>query len=80
MPKNSTPPAEEQNPVANDVAAVDEPTRHQFPTAQTEPGSAEYVVATEELFCYGVRAHMPGDLVPADNVERNGWGEKVRPA
>ncbi len=61
-----------------DQAAVAEPTQHSFPTQQTE--APKYVVAKDELFVGGVRAHNVGDLVPVDNVERNGWADKVKPA
>lgn len=35
------------------------------------------LVATEPLFIGRARAHNVGDLVPADNVERNGWTDGV---
>lgn len=38
---------------------------------------ADTFIATEPLFIDGVRAHNAGDSVPADNVERNGWQDKV---
>lgn len=34
-------------------------------------------IATEPLFVGTARAHNPGDVVPADNVERNGWQDSV---
>jgi len=34
-------------------------------------------IATEDLFIGTARAHFKGDEVPADNVERNGWQDKV---
>lgn len=35
------------------------------------------VVAKEDLFVNGVKAHNAGDAVPAENVEPNGWEEQV---
>lgn len=35
-------------------------------------------VAAEDLFIARVRAHRAGDRVPAANVRRNGWDDKVR--
>jgi hypothetical protein len=41
---------------------------------------ARYVVATRRLTTpTGALAHLPGDLVPTQNVERNGWAGGVRP-
>lgn len=37
----------------------------------------KYVVATAPLFIDYTRAHNPGDLVPAENVDRNGWADGV---
>lgn len=37
-------------------------------------------IATEPLFVGTARAHNPGDVVPAENVERNGWEDKVATA
>lgn len=37
----------------------------------------EYKVATENLFVGTALAHAKGDLVPAENVEPNGWGDSV---
>lgn len=37
----------------------------------------EYKVATENLFVGTALAHAKGDLVPVENVERNGWGDSV---
>jgi hypothetical protein len=37
-------------------------------------------IATEPLFIGTARAHNPGDVVPADNVERNGWQDGVAKA
>lgn len=34
-------------------------------------------VATEPLFIGTARAHNPGDVVPAENVERYGWQDQV---
>jgi hypothetical protein len=34
-------------------------------------------VATEPLFIETARAHNPGDVVPAENVERYGWQKQV---
>jgi hypothetical protein len=34
-------------------------------------------IATEPLYVGTARAHNPGDVVPADNVERNGWQDGV---
>lgn len=34
-------------------------------------------IATQPLFIDGVRAHNPGDEVPADNVKRHGWEDSV---
>ncbi len=34
-------------------------------------------VATAPLFVGTSRAHNPGDLVPAENVERNDWQDSV---
>jgi hypothetical protein len=39
--------------------------------------STKYVVATEPLFIGTARAHNAGDLVPVENVEPNGWTDKV---
>lgn len=38
----------------------------------------EYV-ATQELTIGLHRAHNVGDKVPEENIERNGWGDKVAP-
>ena len=38
-------------------------------------------VALEDLYVsFGVRAHRKGDVVPAENVEANGWRDKVQHA
>lgn len=34
-------------------------------------------VATEDLYVGIFRAHLAGDEVPEDNIDRNGWGDKV---
>jgi hypothetical protein len=34
-------------------------------------------VATQPLFIGRARAHNVGDVVPAENIEANGWEEKV---
>jgi hypothetical protein len=34
-------------------------------------------IATEPLYVGTARAHNPGDVVPADNVERHGWQDGV---
>jgi hypothetical protein len=34
-------------------------------------------VATEPLFVGNARAHNPGDIVPEENVEANGWQDSV---
>jgi hypothetical protein len=34
-------------------------------------------IATEPLFVGNARAHNPGDEVPAENVEANGWQDSV---
>lgn len=57
--------------VGEDVAAVNEPTRYANEADERE--APAYVVATEELYAYGVRAHLPGDLVPVANVEKHNW-------
>ena len=67
--------AAEAPAVGEDVAAVNEPTRLAAPEGREEP---RFVVATEELYAHGRRAHMPGDLVPVANVERNGWQNGTR--
>lgn len=37
-----------------------------------------YVVAVEDIFTSaGVKAHNKGDMVPVENVERNGWQDFV---
>lgn len=36
-----------------------------------------FKVATENLYVGTALAHVAGDLVPADNVEPNGWGSSV---
>ena len=38
---------------------------------------AEPFIATEPLFVGNARAHNPGDVVPDDNVKRNGWESGV---
>lgn len=38
---------------------------------------SEYRIAKEDLFIGRARAHQKGDRVPVDNVERNGWQDKV---
>ncbi len=38
---------------------------------------AEPFIATEPLFVGNARAHSPGDVVPDDNVKRNGWESGV---
>jgi hypothetical protein len=37
----------------------------------------DYKVATEKLYVGTALAHNPGDEVPAENVEANGWGDSV---
>jgi hypothetical protein len=37
-------------------------------------------VAKEPLFIGLVRAHNPGDVIPAEKVERFGWHDKVERA
>lgn len=37
------------------------------------------MVATEPLSIDGVPAFNPGDPVPAEHVQRNGWEDKVKP-
>lgn len=37
----------------------------------------ETFIATEALFIGRSRAHNAGDAVPADNVEKYGWADKV---
>lgn len=39
--------------------------------------SEKTYIATEPLFIGTARAHNPGDVVPADNVERYGWHGQV---
>jgi hypothetical protein len=34
-------------------------------------------IATEPLFVGNARAHNPGDIVPDENVEANGWQDSV---
>lgn len=34
-------------------------------------------IAKSPLFVGNARAHNPGDVVPDDNVERNGWQDDV---
>jgi hypothetical protein len=34
-------------------------------------------IATEPLFVGNARAHNPGDIVPEENVEANGWQDSV---
>ncbi len=34
-------------------------------------------IATETLYVGTAAAHQPGDVVPDDNVERNGWKDGV---
>ncbi len=73
--------------VVSDTAAVNEPTKVPvFVPAEaanegveTRRAEAEYVVAIAPLFVGSAPAHQPGDRVPAENVERNGWQDKVRP-
>ncbi len=73
--------------VVADVAAVNEPTRVPVfvPAEAANEGvearrlEPEYVVAIAPLFVGSAPAHQPGDRVPAENVERNGWQDKVRP-
>lgn len=38
---------------------------------------AQYKVALANLFVGTALAHPKGDLVPAENVDRNGWGDSV---
>lgn len=38
---------------------------------------AENLVATEPLFIGRARAANPGDVIDAQTVENNGWGDKV---
>lgn len=38
---------------------------------------ARRTVATVPLYVDGVLAHAPGDFVPPENVERNGWADGV---
>ncbi len=73
--------------VVPDIAAVNEPTKVPVfvPAEAANEGvearraEPEYVVAIAPLFVGSAPAHQPGDRVPAENVERNGWQDKVRP-
>ncbi len=73
--------------VVSDIAAVNEPTRVPVfvPAEAANEGvevrraEPDYVVAIAPLFVGSAPAHQPGDRVPAENVERNGWQDKVRP-
>ncbi len=73
--------------VVADTAAVNEPTRVPVfvPAEAANEGvearraEPEYVVAIAPLFVGSAPAHQPGDRVPAENVQRNGWQDKVRP-
>jgi hypothetical protein len=38
---------------------------------------ADTFIATEPLFIGTARAHNPGDVVPAENVEKYGWKDQV---
>lgn len=38
---------------------------------------AENLIATEPLFIGRARAANPGDVIDAQTVENNGWGDKV---
>lgn len=38
---------------------------------------ADTFIATETLYVGVAPAHQAGDEVPAENVERNGWQDKV---
>lgn len=41
--------------------------------------NADTFVALEDLYVsFGVCAHRRGDTVPAENVEANGWRDKVQ--
>ncbi len=70
-----------------DTAPVNEPTRVPVfspaeagnETPDVRRAEPEYVVAIAPLFVGSAPAHQPGDRVPAENVERNGWQDKVRP-
>lgn len=38
----------------------------------------KYLTATEDIYvARGVRAHVKGDAVPAENVKANGWEDLV---
>lgn len=39
---------------------------------------ADMYIAKEDLFIGRARAHNKGDVVPAENVEPNGWDDKVQ--
>ncbi|MFI7468135.1 hypothetical protein [Nonomuraea sp. NPDC049646] len=50
--------------------------------AQKPTAPPPYYIAVEPLFIDGnqfARAHNPGDMVPADHVDRFGWHANVRP-
>jgi hypothetical protein len=82
-------PAEDVDRPAAGVAATSPPAAaapavpgqgqgRRRPPAPRPP--ARYVVATRRLTTpTGALAHLPGDLVPTQNVERNGWAGGVRP-
>ncbi|GAA2022529.1 hypothetical protein WDZ16_12950 [Pseudokineococcus marinus] len=42
--------------------------------------TTETVVATKPLYIGRARAHNVGDVVPPENVERNGWEKDVAKA
>jgi hypothetical protein len=58
------------------MARPDKPATTAAPAEQPAPA---YYIADEPLFIGIARAHNPGDLVPADHVERYGWRDKVHP-
>lgn len=47
-----------------------------LPPARPEPA---FLRATKRLYVGVALAHVPGDLVPAQNVEPNGWADGVEP-
>lgn len=39
--------------------------------------AADVYIATDNIYVGTALAHVPGDEVPAENVERHGWQDKV---
>jgi hypothetical protein len=61
--------------IVGDEGGAGAPTRYATQQGREEP---QYVVATRDLYAYGVVAHRAGDRVPTVNVDKHGWADGTR--